>query len=42
MVIEFSQMAFNIIVVGSIIGVGCTLLFLGGVLIKEIKQKQLW
>lgn len=42
MVIEFSQTVFSVIVLGSILGVGCTLIFLIAVLMKEIKSKQLW
>lgn len=42
MVFEFSQTVFSVIVLGSILGVGCTLVFLVAVLLKEIKNKQLW
>lgn len=42
MIFEFSQTVFSLIVLGSIAGVGFTLLFLVFVLIKEIQSKQLW
>ncbi|WP_298012076.1 hypothetical protein [uncultured Castellaniella sp.] len=41
-VLNFSESIFSFVVVGSIIGVGFTLVFLLGILVKEMRAEKLW
>ncbi len=41
-ILNFSEPVFSFIIIGSIIGVGVTLLFLLGILFKEIRAGKLW
>lgn len=42
LILNFNQSIFSLIIIGAIAGVGCTLLFLVGILLSEIRRGQLW
>lgn len=41
-VLNFNQSIFSLVIIGAIAGVGGTLLFLVGILLKEIRNGELW
>lgn len=42
LVLNFNQSIFSLVIIGAIAGVGGTLLFLVGILFKEIRNGELW
>lgn len=42
LVLNFNQSIFSLVIIGAIAGVGGTLLFLVGILLKEIRNGELW
>ena len=42
LVLNFNLSIFSLVIIGAITGVGGTLLFLVGILLKEIRTGELW
>ena len=41
-IVNFSELMFSVIMLGSIAGVGATLFFLLGIFLKELRSNNVW